>query len=934
MNGIPSAIYRLQLSPSFGFREATRWVEYLQRLGVDCIYASPIFMARRGSSHGYDVTDPTRLNPELGSCDDFDGLIREVRRCGLKWMQDIVPNHMAYDVQNPILFDVLENGPRSPYFHFFDVEWEHPDEAVKGRLLAPFLGDFLGECIARGEIRLRYNSEGFALHYYDLAFPVRIESYATILTHNLDKVRRKIGGDHPDYVKLRGILEILTTLQNVPPAESTIERHEQISVMKLLLWELYGSSKDISAFLDGNVKAFNGETEPAGDRKLLEGLLQDQFYRLSFWKVASEEINYRRFFNINDLIALRTEDRNVFEHTHSLVLEWVERGVVSALRIDHVDGLWDPSLYLQGLRRRVGGVYLVVEKILASGEEIPEFWPVHGTTGYDFLNRVNGLFCDTRNAKSFERIWRRFTGISMSHEELVHLKKRFIAEKHMAGDIDNVAFLMKSIAARFPAGSDFTLNGLRRALVHLLATFPVYRTYLSRSHFRESDRRVIAETVRRAEELEPDLSHELHFIGEMLLPEFAERISGDEAPEWLRAVLKFQQLSGSIMAKGFEDSVLYVYNRLLSLNEVGGYPNRFGVSRSLFHHEMKRAAQIRPHSMLATSTHDTKRGEDVRARINVLSEIPMRWERAVRSWSKLNRKHRRVLGRLPAPDPNDEYFLYQTLVGSFPFQEAERVAYVERIQAYMLKVVRETKERSAWLKPDRDYENAVHSFVEAILTPDVDNPFLEAFLPFQRDVAFYGIFNSLAQVLLKITCPGVPDFYQGTELWDLRLVDPDNRRPVDFETRECLLRQMVELDPSSDDSGLGELMDSMTDGRVKLFVIRRGLEARALCRDLFALGSYVPLRVIGRHRHHVTAFARRHGHRTAVTAVPRFLTDLVQPGVHPLGATVWHDTAVKLDRRMNSPWTNVFTGEILEPADVLDSSRIFARFPVALLVNG
>jgi (1->4)-alpha-D-glucan 1-alpha-D-glucosylmutase len=933
MNGVPLATYRLQFSPVFGFREAGRWIEYLRDLGVTCVYASPIFMSRRGSSHGYDVTDPTRLNPELGTSDDFEELTGEVHRCGMTWMQDIVPNHMAFDTQSPLLFDVLENGPRSQYFHFFDVEWEHPYEGIKGRLLAPFLGGFLGECLEKGEIRLSYGPGGFAFHYFDMAFPLRIESYAHLLTHNLRTLRSKIGRSHPDYVKLLGILGLLYVMKNAPPAETTVERYDQIRFIKVLLWELHQSNPEVHAFIDENVHAFNEITDGPGRRRLLEELLRDQFYRLSFWKVAVEEINYRRFFNINGLISLRTEDQAVFEHVHSLVFEWARSGTISGLRIDHVDGLWDPTLYLQGLRKKVGDLYVVVEKILGGGEELPKFWPVHGTTGYDFMSLANGLFCDMRNGKSLERIWRKFTGISISCEDLVHRKKQFIAEKHMAGDIDNVAFLMKNIAARFPAGSDFTLNGIRRAIAQLLVAFPIYRTYLSRAHFRESDRRVVGETIRRAREMNPDLDHELRFIGEMLLPEFDDRISGDEAPEWLRAVMKFQQLTGPIMAKGFEDSVLYVYNRLLSLNDVGGHPDQFGISRSAFHREMKRRARDLRHSMLATSTHDTKRGEDVRARLNVLSEIPRRWERAAGAWRKLNRKHRRSLDRHPAPHPNDEYFLYQTLVGSFPFRQEEMSDYVERIQACMLKAVREAKEHSSWLKPDLEYEEAVYSFVRAVLTPSLDNLFLDSFLAFQRDIAFYGVLNSLAQVLLKLTCPGVPDFYQGSELWDLNLVDPDNRRPIDFETRRRLLGDVRELAEGDGGRGLDELMDERADGRIKLYVTWRGLEARRACEGLFQEGSYVPLRVVGPHRHHVVAFARRHGNSAAITVIPRFLTDLVPPGVYPLGKSVWRDTAVKLDRRMSTAWSNVLTGETLESVDTLACSMVFSRFPVALLVN-
>lgn len=930
MNAIPGATYRLQFTPSFGFKQAGEILDYLTQLGVSCIYASPIFKARRGSTHGYDIVDPNQLNPELGTAAEGEELMAMVRRRGMMWLQDIVPNHMAFDGQNTMLLDVLENGPNSRYFRFFDVEWDHPYGGIKGRLLAPFLGNFLGECLENGEIQLQYGQEGFTIHYHDLQFPVRIESYAAILTHRLPVLRLKLGSNHPDFIKVLGILGVLYGLQAHIAGKGLHERYDQISFVKVLLWELYSLCAPIRAFLEANLKIFNGVSALPGQKKLLETLLLEQFYRLSYWKVAAEEVNYRRFFIINDLISLRMEDPEVFEHGHALVFRLIGEGKITGLRVDHVDGLHDPTLYLHSIRSRAGDVYLVVEKILELEEKLPSFWPIDGTTGYDFMNVVNGIFCEQKNEKAFDRIYGRLAESSAPYHELVAEKKRFIAQKRMAGDVDNLAHLIKNISSRYRQGSDLTLLGLKRAIVLALAHFPVYRTYLSQECFRADDRHYVREALAKARAQNPDQKHELDFLEKLLLQDFPKEFNRRERSEWLHVVMRFQQLSGPLMAKGLEDTVLYLYNRLLSLNEVGGNPVRFGISLKSFHDFNKERARRYPHTMNTTSTHDTKRGEDVRARLNVLSEIPQEWERAVREWRKLNRKHKRAVNGSLAPGSNDEYSLYQTLVGTFPFNEDDEQDYSERIKTYLIKALREGKMYSSWVKPDDDYETACFAFVDAILQGSDSNPFRKSFLPFQQRLANYGVWNSLAQTLIKITSPGVPDFYQGTELWDLHLVDPDNRRPVDFSLRQAILRELVEDHVASRDLP-SELLASRADGRIKLYLIYKALQARNSRPELFRRGSWLPLRTGGKWAHHLVAFARRYRKTWVITVVPRFLTRLVKPDEVPIGEQVWQDTHLLVPRAMPRSLVNLITGDTVHASPKLLAGAVLARFPVALL---
>ncbi|NIS72202.1 MAG: malto-oligosyltrehalose synthase [Proteobacteria bacterium] len=927
---IPRATYRIQFNPSFGFKEAKDIAPYLAALGISDLYASPIFKARRGSAHGYDVVDPTQLNPGLGKVSDFEELSEEIRNLGMGWLQDVVPNHMAFDQENQMLMEVLEDGENSEYFHFFDIDWNHPSEGMKGRLLAPFLGRFYREALEEGEIKLTYDDTGFALSYYDLVFSLKIESYLRLLTQNLGILKKRLGGEHPDFVAFLGILDSLRTL---PSGEAVLERFEQTKLVKATLWELYTQNKDIKRFIDATIRFFNGEKGNPESFNLLDDLISEQLFRLSFWKVATEEINYRRFFNINELISLRAEDKKVFDHTHALIHRLIHEGKITGLRIDHIDGLYDPTEYLTRIREEAEDSYIVVEKILDMEEELPSFWAIQGTTGYDFINHVNGILCKRENQKEFTRIYNKFTHFGTAYGELVSEKKRLIMGKHMAGDIDNLAHLLKFTTRADRHGSDITIYGLKRAMVEVMTQFPVYRTYISHQISRETDRLYIKKAVDKAVQSNPGLSKELRFIERVFLLGFGDYPPGEEKDRALSFVMRFQQFTGPLMAKGFEDTTLYVYNRLLSLNEVGGDPSKFGSSIGDFHRFSETRANRWPHSLNATATHDTKRGEDVRARMNVLSEIPREWERKISTWSQLNRKKVRKIGGISVPDRNDEYFLYQTLVGAFPFYESDYPRFVERVKAYIVKAVREAKVHTAWLKPDTEYEDAFISFVETILEPTENNSFLREFLPFQRKVSHYGIFNSLTQTLIKIASPGIPDFYQGTDLWDLNLVDPDNRRPVDFKRRAAVLREIQKQSKSDGLKLIRELLHTKEDGRIKFFLIYKALRGRQENPEVFQKGTYIPLEVAGEFSDHIVAFAREYEKNWAVTIAPRHLTGLIHEGENPLGDKIWADTCIPLPESAPHGWKNVITDQTIDADDKLAIGDVLKRFPVALLMS-
>jgi len=927
---IPRATYRIQFTPSFGFRQALEIIPYLAALGISDVYASPIFRARKGSEHGYDQVDPGELNPELGTPLQFKKLTETVKKHGMGWVQDIVPNHMAFDAQNPYLADVLENGPGSAYYRYFDIDWEHYYEAIRGKVLAPFLGSYYSQALENGEIHLGFDRHGFAISYYSLSFPLKIESYLSILTESLAAVRRDLGEKHSDYIQLLGILYVLKTLRD---NADNGERHDQIQFIKQNLWALYEKSPSIHAAIDSVIKEFNGHCNEPESFNLLESLLAEQWFSLAYWKVASEEINYRRFFSINDLISLSMERKEVFTTMHQLLLRLVREGIFTGLRVDHIDGLYDPGVYLQRLRDAAPDAFLIVEKILTSGEPMPS-WPIQGTTGYDFLNALNGVFCDRTSAKAFTSSYQRFTGMRQSYEEQVYLNKKFIIERFFLGDVNNLAHLLKKITSRHRYGSDITFGSLKQALAEILAQFPVYRTYLDSEAVSEIDRRTIETVIERAGERNPGNLKEINYVGQILLGEIEKFLPGDERLQWLHFAMRFQQLTGPLMAKGFEDTLMYVYNRLLSLNEVGGHPDRFGLSLEDFHEFNLERCKGWPHTLNATATHDTKRGEDVRARLNVLSEMPREWAQQIRSWSQTNRGLKRTVKRCKVPDKNDEYFFYQTMVGAWPFAEEDYPDFVIRIKDYLIKAVREAKVHSSWRKPELDYEDAFLHFVDQVLPLHPDNPFLKEFIPWQSKVAHYGMLNGLAQTLIKITAPGIPDFYQGTEFWDLSLVDPDNRRPVDYVRRKDVLKEILSRQSSGLPELLRDLLANMTDGRVKMFLIHRALSARKRFASLFMQGSYQPLNISGPHAEQVIAFARNLGNECIVTVAPRHLTRWLDEGTLPMGLETWGGTVLRLPDSSGQVWTDLLTETTFTAADgELDIGGILTLFPVGLLLG-
>jgi len=927
---IPRATYRIQFHSEFNFDAAKNIINYLANLGISDIYASPIFKARKGSTHGYDIVDPTQINPELGTPEQFEALISEIQNHYLGWVQDIVPNHMAYDSENTWLMDILENGTDSEASDYFDIDWEHPYEDFKGRVLTPMLGNFYGQCLENGEIQLQYDESGLSVNYYSLRLPVKIESYARFITQNLGQLARALGGRrHPDFVKLLGILYLV---KNAPAEPKGKERYDEIAFVKGLLWELYTQNPEVKEFIDNNIKLFNGEKGNPDSFNLLNSLLNEQFYRLSFWKVGAEEINYRRFFTVNELISVKVQEIKVFHKTHSFINQLVEEGKITGLRIDHIDGLYDPTQYLTRLRQKVGDIYITVEKILELKEKLPEIWQIQGTSGYEFLNYVNGIFCHRESEKQFSDLYIKFTGIATPYEQLFFEKKQLIVEKNLAGDVDNLAQILKRIASQTWLGIDFTMNGLKRTLAELLALFPVYRTYVNGDGLSEEDRSYIKEVIEEARGRIPLLLNELNFIEKLLLLEWEESLTPEQRDLRLHFAMRLQQLTGPLMAKGIEDTLFYVYNRLLSLNEVGGYPGRFGITTTEFHTFNQKQSIAWSHKMNATATHDTKRGEDARARLNVLSEIPEEWENQVKTWSEINRSQKvNVRGRA-VPAANDEYFFYQTLVGAYPFDESENAMFVGRVKDYLLKSVREAKLHTAWLRPDTAYEEGFLEFVEKVLEPSESNQFMQEFLPFQKRVAGYGVFNSLSQTLLKYTAPGVPDTYQGTELWDLSMVDPDNRRPVDYQQRISFLNEIKEKAQADVLKLIDELFSSKEDGRIKLFLTYRVLQARKENLAVFQKGDYLPLDVSGKFKDHIVAFARSSGNKMSIAIAPRFLTSLVQPGEYPLGKQ-WDDTYLQLPSAAPLVWKDAITAQIIQADGTLQIGEALKHFPVALLIS-
>jgi (1->4)-alpha-D-glucan 1-alpha-D-glucosylmutase len=938
---IPLSTYRLQFNQQFTFKDAASIVEYLHRLGISDCYASSYLAAVPGSGHGYDVADPTRLNPEIGTGDDYERWVDSLRDHGMGHILDVVPNHMGIAKSaNPWWTDVLENGPSSRYARFFDIEWRPVKDELFEKVLLPILGAQYGEVLERQELTLVFERGSFVIRHYDDRLPIAPETMRLIFGADLDHWTEDHRGDDADE-----LLSILSASEHLPSrssrdAESIAVRAREKEIVKRRLAALEERSDDVRGLIAESIDRLNGEAGQPRSFDPLDALLNAQSYRLAHWRVASEEINYRRFFDVNQLAALRMEDPDVFDEVHRFVFELVAKGAATGLRIDHVDGLFAPADYLNRLQSRIASstavpngspFFVVVEKILGPGEALPVEWPVAGTTGYEFAATVNNLFVDRRNAAALDQIYRRFVRRRLAFPMLVYRSKKQVLHETMSGDINSLGHQLNRFSERNRHFRDFTLYSLISSLKEVIACFPVYRTYVTptdpvSAHDRRYVREAIAEAKRRAP---GPASLVFDFIERILLKQTTTR-TVEECEDRARFIGKFQQITSPVAAKGIEDTVLYVDNRLLSLNEVGSEPTRFGIEPAEVHRWMVERRRRWPHALSATSTHDSKRGEDLRARLNVLSEIPGAWKDAVSKWRSLNRRFKAELAGTLAPDPNEEYFLYQTLVGAWPFGDFDLDAFRDRIRAYTLKAMRESKVHTTWLSPNEEHERAVLAFVDAILDRRRAAPFFQSFEPFQSRVAQLGIYNSLSQLVIKVAAPGIPDFYQGSELWELNLVDPDNRRAVDYGSRSQLL---AGLRTASD---FASLLTHRADGRIKLFVANRSLCTRAANRSTFELGDYTPLEVSGTRADSLFGFARRFEDSAAVVCVPRLVAALIPDAARPpLGREVWADTRVAVPR---GRYRNAFTGALVcadgsGPTCDVDASTLFADFPVALLVT-
>ena len=929
---LPGSTYRLQLHRDFDFAAARRVLPYLKRLGVTDVYLSPIWTSTPGSTHGYDVTDHSQVNPELGGVTGLRRFSARARDLGLGLIADFVPNHMGIQGgHNPYWEDVLTHGQASRYAHFFDISWQPLKRALEGKVLLPLLGDQYGRVLSRRELALERDGATFTLRYWERRLPISPKSLSGLLVGASEQLPARTA----DLMRAE-LASIARSVANLPSStarhltdDDREERAQEMEVMTRRLAALLDASAAMRGALDAVIAATNDDPER------LDALISEQNYRLASWKVASEEINYRRFFDINDLAALRMEDWRVFEWAHRTLFDLLRDGVLQGVRLDHTDGLYDPAGYFRALQEGAAAalgvpagpqlpVYVVAEKILEPGEKLPDSWAIHGTTGYDFLAQLNGVFVDSANEDDLSAVYRRFTGDRASYGEHLYRGKHLIQRVSLPGEVNVLTEHLERLAEADLGSRDFTLSTLRGAIREVIATFPVYRTYLRSDGTREpGDNAKIEHAVRDArthnlrdgQPLDPSVFEFLK--GVLTVDTDDSRRQADDAD----FALKFQQLTGPVTAKGAEDTAFYRYGRLISLNEVGGDPALFGTPLRTFHAMARQRAEHWPHAMLALSTHDTKRGEDTRARISVLSEIPQLWSAFLNANAPLllSLAQEHDLGRIPSL--LDTYVLLQTVVGAYPLDGALD-GFAERIATYMVKAAREAKLRTSWASPQPEYEDGLTTFVTALLA---DPDFLARLGELHARISPSGAQNSVSAALLRLTAPGVPDTYQGTEGWNQSLVDPDNRRPVDYAE---LSRRVARLERRHDLDVARTLLGRYHTGEIKTLVTWAALHARSAHPELYTHGAYRPIDA-GKY---VVAFSREHGTDVAVTVAPRLTLTLTR------GRTPWALGEAWGTRQLTLPgagtYENVLTGERLRTRTPrVPLAKVLEDFPAALLVR-
>lgn len=957
---IPDSTYRLQFCKDFTFNMAKEIIPYLKKLGISHVYASPILSPRKGSMHGYDVVNHNAINQEAGTIDEFNSFVDELHHHGIGLILDIVPNHMGIGKENKWWMDVLENGQSSGFAHYFDIDWYPVKKELRGKVLLPVLGAHYGDVVTSGQLKFKFYEETgrLTVNYYEHEFPLNPSSYPAILEYRIDTLKTRLGALNKDFLEY---LSIITVFKNLPKHtiieyEKIMERNREKTIALERLSELCRQNYIIKGFIEENLLDFDCSSDNPITVDRVHNLLEEQAYRLAFWRVSFDEINYRRFFDVNDLTAVCVEKPDVFTNTHSFILNLIEDNKIDGLRLDHPDGLLEPVEYYKKLQLEIAkkiGVYfdmdesnllcseklpfyIVAEKILAPSEKLPSNWAIHGTVGYEFLNSVNGLFINSKNKDKFTNIYHRFIRQKINFEEVVIKCKKLIMNVSLTGELNVLSNYLNKISEMFLHSRDYTLNSIRNALIDVIACFPVYRTYISKDEEITKCRDYIKWATGLAKKYSRITDTSIFdFIEKILLLELETDTESHRYKNMLKFTLKFQQYTGPLMAKGFEDTCFYRYNRLIALNEVGGEPSRFGVSVEEFHQANLNRMEVMPNSMLNTSTHDTKRSEDFRARVCVISEIPDEWQKAVKRWHFLNKNSKKESYASIEIDNNDEYLIYQTLVGIW--SEGQNENLIERLEEYILKAVREAKVHTSWININSKYEQAICSFIRKILNYPSMHPFWKEFLPLQKTIATAGYINSISQCVLKLTSPGVPDIYQGNEVFRFNLVDPDNRRPVDYSRSASLLEQIqpaLDFNPEVDNLEIFNRLIPFESGALKLFYTCVTLNFRHKNSDLFRQGKYIPLEVIGKKSENIVAFARLHNDRAIITVVPRLLCSLLleysplQIDLEKLGNT----SIIIPDELARFEWKDIYTKQNKTVTDgKILLSEVLNLLPAAVL---
>ncbi len=898
----PIATYRLQFHKEFSFQEFESIISYLKNLGVSTIYAAPILESVPGSTHGYDGVNPHRINPEIGTEHQLKKISSTLKEAGMQWLQDIVPNHMAYHHNNPWLMDVLEKGPQSIYISFFDVTWT--GQLFHGRLMAPFLGAPLEEVIDKGDLKITYRDQRLVFQYFDSFFPLSPYSYTTILQADADNQTQSI----------------VQLISEIPETEDAVIYHERWQEFRLQLAALMNNDA-VKTYIEGCFDKVNA------DKELLHQIANKQSYRLCYWLESDTQINYRRFFTVNGLICLNIQDDEVFQYYHQYIKVLLDEGIFQGLRIDHIDGLYNPTKYLQDLRKLTGEeTYIVVEKIIESEENLPKHWPIQGTTGYDFLSIVNNLFTQNSSEKAFTQFYQKLVNSHTSIQQQLRNKKALILYGHMGGELENLYKLLLDLnLLEENVINSITPQDLKKAIAEFLIECPVYRYYGNHLPLEEKEAQHIQDIFNRIKDKDVSLRQAVGILEEILIktPQVGNATFKARALEFYQRCMQF---TGPLMAKGVEDTLMYTYNRFIGHNEVGDTPKTFGYTEEEFHQKMIKRQQRWPLTMNATATHDTKRGEDVHGRLNVLTDLPDEWLQAVQHWQALNKD----LKQSGAPDANDEYFIYQTLISTYPVDADDEDTFKGRLEEYLQKALREAKRHSNWRDSNEAYETAATGFATSLLNKST--PFWKSFEPLHQKVARFGMINSLSQLILKFMSPGIPDIYQGTELWDLSLVDPDNRRLIDYEKRQKILEDLTSYSKHQPENLWRELWKSRSNAQIKLWLMHTLFNERKLHIDLFSKGAYIPLPIEGNYKKNVLAFARNYQSDWYIVAVALHPAELCkEQGINEAIDLNWKNTCIVLPEEAAGNWEHRLFLTSARLQKTLQVQDIFHTVPFALL---